>query len=410
MNGPLSALDTALARIAASEPDLQAWAALDAEAARAEAFRVAEDAPLRGALLGVKDIYEVRGFATRCGLSLDDAVPASSDADVVRKLRDAGAVVLGKTQTTAFAWLDPAPTRNPHDGARTPGGSSAGSAAAIAAGHCTLALGSQTAGSTIRPAAFCGVVGYKPTFGRIATEGMTPLAPSLDHVGIFASRVADLTAAVRVLDPALSATREHTFRVALDVLADDDCAEACTRRALEGAADALRRSGSSVEEIQLPAAVHRSRAAIEVIIAFESVAAHGEHWRCLGDRLPPRLHELFERGRSTSRSEYEDALTERALLTVNIEALFAQFDVLLTPCAPGEAPAYASTGDARYVRPWTYFGVPAIAVPTTRGPHGLPLGVQLVSAHDRDATLLGAAQQLESALQSAERRSRMRGR
>ncbi len=395
MSDPLSALDAALARIAESEPSVRAWVQLDEPGARAQAAGVAVGAPLAGAVVGVKDIFDVAGMPTRCGL-LSGAGPAERDATAVERLRAAGGVILGKTHTTAYAWLDPAPTRNPHDLSRTPGGSSAGSAAGVAAGHCTVALGSQTAGSTLRPASFCGVVGYKPSFGRIPTRGVTPLAPSLDHVGVFARGVAEVVAAAGVLDPSLRAT--HAARlIVVDDLANDHDVEPSTRDALARAEEAFRASGCLVEVARLPAAVRRGGALIALVVAYEAVVAHGDRWRELGDRLPPRLAELLRDGTATTVAEYESALAERESLRPAIAEIFGGGGVLLTPCALGEAPELTTTGDARYVRPWTFFGVPAISVPVSTGPRGLPIGVQLVAPTGADARLLATAQALETA-------------
>jgi Asp-tRNA(Asn)/Glu-tRNA(Gln) amidotransferase A subunit family amidase len=394
MIDPVAALDTALARIAESEPSVQAWVQLDDDGARAQAARVPPAAPLAGAIVGVKDIYDVAGLPTRCGL-LTDARPAERDAIAVQRLRDAGGVILGKTHTTAYAWLDPAPTRNPHDLSRTPGGSSAGSAAAVAAGHCTIALGSQTAGSTLRPASFCGVAGFKPTFKRIPTQGITPLAPSLDHVGIFARNVGDVVAAAGVLDPSLG-TANSARRIVVDDLAGDHDAELSTRDALARAAEAFRASGSVVEFVRLPEAVRRGATLIALVVAYEATALHGDRWRTLGHRLPPRLAELLRDGTSTTTTEYAAALAEREALRPAIAEIFGDDAVLLTPSALGEAPDIATTGDARYVRPWTFFGVPAISVPAGAGPQGLPVGVQLVARMGADAGLLATARELEA--------------
>ncbi|GAC1552315.1 MAG: hypothetical protein NVS3B16_27000 [Vulcanimicrobiaceae bacterium] len=324
-------------------------------------------------------------------------------------MRAAGAVILGKTRTTPYAWLDPAPTRNPHDARRTPGGSSAGSAAAVAAGHCTIALGSQTAGSTLRPASYCGIVGYKPTFGRVATEGITPLAPSLDHVGMFARCVAEVAATARVLEPALEiGAGQAPRRFVVDDLEGDDDAEPSSRDALARAVAALRASGAVVERIRLPSAVRRGGELLATVVAYEAFAMHGERWTALGDRLPPRLSELLREGSATPLAAYESALAEREVLRGSIANIFAGAGGLVTLCALGEAPERGTTGDARYVRPWTFFGVPAIAVPAAIGSHGLPVGVQLVGPMGTDADLLAAAELLESAL-AAERRKQDRG-
>lgn len=399
MSDPLAALGLALARIAHTEFDVCAWVRVDESGAREQAADVAIDAPLAGAIAGIKDIFDVAGMATLCGLRGDDR-PAASDATAVARLRAAGAVILGKTQTTPYAWLDPAPTCNPHDRDRTPGGSSAGSAAAVAAGQCTIALGSQTVASTLRPASFCGVVGFKPTFDRIATDGITPLASSLDHVGIFARHVADVTASARVLDPSLDIDPfgKPMRRFVVNDLAGDVDAEPCTRDALARAVEALKASGNTVHSVRLPDSVRRGSELITTVLAYESFATHGERWRALGHDLPPRLRQLLQLGATTSTAAYEAALTEREDLRPAIARIFDGEAALVTPCALGEAPDRATTGDGRYVRPWTFFGVPAIAIPAITGPHGLPVGVQIVGAMGTDAALLATAELLEIAI------------
>ncbi|TAM59771.1 amidase [bacterium] len=398
MSDPVAALEAALTRIEQTERSLQAWAFIDADGAREQACRVHAAAPLRGLILGVKDIFDVAGQPTQCGIPQATSTPAAQDAAAVAALRAAGAVVLGKTHTTAYAWLDPAPTANPYDATRTPGGSSAGSAAAVAAGHCQIALGSQTAGSTLRPASFCGVVGFKPTFGRIATGGMHPLSHSLDHVGIFARRVHDAIAAARALDATIVVPPEApALRVLVSDLEGDEALEPSSREALARAVEGLRAAGCRVESQRLPDAVTRGGELLQTVAAYESVQRNGAHWHALGDALPPRLAELLAEGESTPRTRYEDALLLREQLRPNITALFAQADLLLAPCAPGEAPERSTTGDARYVRPWTFFGLPAIALPCGRGAHGLPVGVQLIAPAGADGALLAAALRLEAA-------------
>lgn len=400
---PISAcerLASACERIAATEDDLRAWAYLDESGARDALEHLDPNAPLAGAILGVKDIFDVAGMPTRCGIAELPDRSSGADATAVARLRDAGAIVLGKTHTTPFAWLDPAPTRNPYDRDRTPGGSSAGSAAAVAAGHCTIALGSQTVASTLRPASFCGIVGFKPSFGRIPTAGITPLAPSLDHVGIFARTISEVRATTRVLDP--SPERVGTARTMpvflVDERANDPAAEAGARAALARAVAALRAMGATVHSASLPDAVRRGSELVSTLLGYESFAVHGELWRSLGAALPSHLRDLVTNGSAISRTVYEDALAERESLRPAIAACFADGSILVTLCALGEAPDRASTGDGRYIRPWTFFGVPSIAIPVSSGPSGLPIGVQLVAEFGHDAELLDAAAFLAEAL------------
>ncbi|MDE2570959.1 MAG: amidase, partial [bacterium] len=274
--------------------------------------------------------------------------------------------------------------------------------AAVAAGHCSIALGSQTSGSVLRPASFCGIVGFKPTFGRLSAAGVTPLAPSLDHVGILARGVGEASAAARAIDPSIAIDEVgSTLRVRVDDLSWDDAIEPASWAALERAGRAFQGIGAALQAVKLPAAVPRAVELLETLVAYESFQCHGRRWRALGEALPPRLAELMAAGESTPRGRYDRALAEREEHRAAIDALFRETDLLLTPCVPGEAPERATTGDARYLRPWTFYGLPALTLPVVRGAARLPVGVQLVAPLGRDGFLLWAARRLEAALSAA---------
>ena len=311
-------------------------------------------------------------------------------------LRAAGAVPVGKTVTTPFAFRDPAATRNPRNPAHTPGGSSAGSAAAVAAGEVPLALGTQTLGSILRPAAFCGVVGFKPSWGRIPTNGLSGFAPSLDTIGFLSANVAHARAATEamfVLDEPRDRVR---FGVALgymrSALAD------ATRAAIERAIGRLRSSGFAILDVALPACIEESVARANLIQLAEGWASLGR-W-IAGAPLPPWLARGLEEGNKVERSAYRDALVWREEQRARLEDLFARVDAVIVPCAD-LAPPVGTTGDPAPLTPWTYFGTPALALPIeTDSQSGLAYSMQIVAARGRDGLLLAAAAQLEAVLGS----------
>lgn len=418
--GSLSALDYAealLARIAATEPRLHAWQHLDAAQVRAQAraldaLRAAGNAcgPAFGLPVGLKDIVDTRDLPTENGTALHAGRQPTHDAALVRRLRAAGALVMGKTVTTELATYTPGPTRNPHDPAHTPGGSSSGSAAAVAAGHVPLAVGTQTNGSVIRPASFCGVVGYKPTFGWIGRSGVLTQSPSFDQIGVFARCVADAALLAEVLvgdDPADAATQPRATpplraaalqpsptpprlgwvptpfwdRVAPDAASAFDA----LRRALDG----------HVADSPLPAQAaqvvdwHRDVMEAEIAGSYHELYERGR------DRLSASLRGQIERGRRVSAVGHRFALAGIARFADDLAPAFERFDALLTPAALGEAPAgLSSTGDPIMCTLWTAAGLPAITLPLLRGAAGLPIGVQLVARRGDDARLLRTAQWL----------------
>jgi Asp-tRNA(Asn)/Glu-tRNA(Gln) amidotransferase A subunit family amidase len=375
-----------LRRIDEREPVVHAWEHLDPELALREARRIdaQRDPPwLRGIPVGIKDLIDTADFPTEYGTEVRRGHRPGRDAACVSSLRKSGAIVLGKTVTTELASYTPGKTRNPRDPSRTPGGSSSGSAAAVADGMVPAAVGSQTAGSVVRPASYCGVVGFKPTFGALDLEGVHPLAPSLDTLGFFVEAVEDapvVFAALRGLPqpPPLAASRP---RVALCRTEQWNLADAPTRAAIEGAAEKL---GAS-RDVDLPRGL---AAAQETIMAVEAARAlAGE--RTAGEaRLSPKLRDMLQRGDRCPRERYDDALAQLRRARAAIPDAFRDADVLLTPAATGEAPAPETTGDPAFSRIWTLLGVPCLSLPVLRGPAGLPLGLQLIGAPGRDDDLL----------------------
>jgi Asp-tRNA(Asn)/Glu-tRNA(Gln) amidotransferase A subunit family amidase len=384
-----------LDRIAAEEPRVEAWAFLDPEAALAEARRIdrlAPRPPLCGLPVGVKDIFDTAGMPTECGTPVHRGRRPAADAACVAALRRAGALVLGKTVTTELAFYRPGKTRNPHDPGRTPGGSSSGSAAAVAAGMVPAALGSQTAGSTIRPASFCGVVGMKPTHGLVPLEGASPLAPSLDTVGIFVRDPADLELLLPPMGVPLAPAPALPPRLGLCRSPQWPLAEPATRALVERTAARLASEGAAVTEVRLPPECDGLFEAQKTVMAFEAARALGALRARHEALLSPVLLDLLRAGEATPASGYAEALALAARCREAVAGIFRGVDALLTPAAIGEAPlGLASTGDPAFNRIWTLLHLPCLGLPAGRGPAGLPVGVQLVGPHRGDGAVVAAA-------------------
>jgi Asp-tRNA(Asn)/Glu-tRNA(Gln) amidotransferase A subunit family amidase len=397
------------------EPKVQAWAFLDEEHALAQA-RAADEkkalgepiGPLHGVPVGVKDIFDTADMPTENGTVLHQGRMPRDDAAAVSMLRAAGAVILGKTVTTECAYFAPGKTRNPHNPEHTPGGSSSGSAAAVAAAMVPLALGSQTNGSVIRPAAFCGVYGFKPTHGLIPRSGVLQLSRTLDHVGLFSRSVEDLALLAEQLagyDDRDPDTRPRA-RIDFQKLASEEPpippmlafiktphwerAEPDTKEAFAELVDAL---GDRVEEIELFPSAREAWDWHKTIMEAEMAANLEREWRAGRDQLSPQLAGLMERGRETRAVDYQRALRSIAPLVESFDELFMErYDAILTPCAPGTAPkGLQSTGDPVFCSLWTLCGMPAISMPLMQGANGLPLGVQLVGRRNFDARLMRTA-------------------
>jgi Asp-tRNA(Asn)/Glu-tRNA(Gln) amidotransferase A subunit family amidase len=403
-----------LARIAKVDEGVQAWVHLEPshamkQAAEADLARRSGKAlgPLHGVPVGVKDIFDTRDMPTEDGTVLHAGRRPLSDAWAVTQLRNAGAIVLGKTVTTELAVYAPGKTLNPHDAERTPGGSSSGSAAAVAAHMVPLALGSQTNGSVIRPAAFCGVYGFKPSFGFISRHGVLRLSRSLDHIGVFARSIEDVALLAEVLmafdprDPDMVprgpaylnktalARPPVTPRFAFVRTPHWDVAEADTSAAFAELAEAL---GNAVEEVVLPEPFNEAAAWHRTIMEADLAKNLAREYAQGKDRLSTVLREMIERGQSCLAVDYTRALERRDGLTRLLAPIFEEYDAILTPAAPGEAPlGLASTGDPIFATIWTLCGLPAITVPLLTGSNGMPMGVQLVAARGDDGRLLRTA-------------------
>jgi Asp-tRNA(Asn)/Glu-tRNA(Gln) amidotransferase A subunit family amidase len=388
--------------IQAREPELGAFACLaDAAALAAQAGRCA--GPLAGVPVGVKDIFDTLDLPTRYGSpALYPALPARHDAPVVAALRRTGALVVGKTTTTEFAYLHPTATRNPAAPGRTPGGSSAGSAAAVAAGLLPLALGSQTGGSTIRPASYCGVVGYMPTALWLPKHGLKCFSWSLDTVGLFARHVADAAWCAQALSGrSLVEDPDAGRTVVVGVIGHHPWGEPApaARRAVETAATALRDGGLRIQPVDLPPIAGAAFDAHADIQGYEAGTALRHEWTTAREQLSPILGEYLDGAASITAAAYERAQHVAATARQELDAWLGACDLLLTPSAPDEAPAgYASTGPSTFNRLWTLLGWPCVSVPGLRGDHGAPIGVQLVGRAGSDARVLAVAQRLETAL------------
>jgi amidase len=394
-----------LDRIAAEDGRLGAFEHVDPGGALAQARRIdamSPRPPLAGLPLGVKDIIDTADLPTECGFAGWRGRRPQRDAACVARLRAAGAVVLGKTVTTEFAFFRPGKTRNPHDLGRTPGGSSSGSAAAVAARLVPAALGTQTAGSIIRPASFCGVVGFKPTHGLLPMDGIAPFAPSLDTLGLLVRRVADVPPLLAALLPSPGAAAARTGevpRLALCRTEQWPLAEASTRRILEDAAARLGRAGARVEERELGPEFQGLVAAQRAIMAAEAARTFRPILAEHGDAVSAVLRELVREGEGVGAEREEAARRQAAACRTLLAGVFAGLDALLTPSTIGEAPrGLESTGDPAFNRMWTLLGTPCVSLPAARGPAGMPVGVQLVGARGADEALLGLAAWAEGAL------------
>ena len=394
-----------LDRIEEREPDVAAWVHLDRERVLAAARAHDGAGSMPGVPVGVKDIVDTADAPTAYGSPIYRGHQPVADAVAVDRIRAAGGIVLGKTVTTEFAMRYPGPTRNPHDVRHTPGGSSSGSAAAVADCMVPLAIGTQTAGSVIRPAAFCGVYGYKPTFGLLSFAGVRHFAESLDTLGCMARSVEDLAFFRDVLlgirpgplepfagRPRLGLCRTHHW----------DEADEATRSCLEDGARRLAAAGMSVAEVALPAGFEDSLEIYERVQQFEGARCFGPDAARHPDLLSVDARTLHERGMAVDAGSYREAVRRFAGWRAMIDEAFSGFDAVLTPSAPGEAPrGLRFTGRTTFNYLWTVLHVPAVTVPAFQGPQGLPIGAQLVASRYADDRLLSVASRVASALRES---------
>jgi Asp-tRNA(Asn)/Glu-tRNA(Gln) amidotransferase A subunit family amidase len=395
-----------LDRIDQRDADVLAWSYLAREGALQTA-RMLDRGPRRGPLhgipMGVKDIIDSFDQPTTYGSPIYRTHQPLADAATVALARDAGAILLGKTVTTEFANRHPGPTRNPHNPAHTPGGSSSGSAAAVADFQSVLATGTQTGGSVIRPAAFCGIVGYKPSYGHFAPAGMKANTEWLDTIGAYARSVEDIAlfrAALMAIPYLPVAKVERPPRIAVALTHHRDELSPEGTRAVNDAAAAFAKAGAQVKEIELPAPVRDMTQGQKTLSAFDGPRAHADEAR----RFPGLLSESLKRDKleAGSKIDYATWVAARKLGETGraaVDALFDEIDVILTAPAKGEAPlGLGHTGEATFNLLWTYLWMPCVTLPLTKGPTGLPVGVQLVGRQHEDARLLDIAAWARSVL------------
>ncbi len=411
---PVDIVEAVLKRIDALESKVQAWETLDREGALQSARElesVDDDLPLKGVPVGVKDIFLTGGLRTTASFPPFAEFVPEHEAEAVMRLRRAGAIILGKTVTTQFALADPPRTRNPWNLERTPGGSSSGSAAAVGGRMVPLALGSQTKGSVLRPAAYCGAVGFKPTFGRISRRNVFPLAWSFDTMGFICRSVEDAGLTLSVLaghdpddpssarEPVGDYTGRRTSRPKLGLVQDYfDRAEPSVREHVQGIARKLAAAGAQLIELRLPIDFELVSAVHDAIMHVEAAAVHSELIGKERSSYAPLLRQTIEAGHLIPGVSYVQAQRLRRRFRNGMEGLLDQVDALLTPTASNVAPGPETTGDPSFQAPWTQVGLPSISLPTGVNEEGLPTAVQLAGRRFREGELLGAAGWVEEVL------------
>jgi aspartyl-tRNA(Asn)/glutamyl-tRNA(Gln) amidotransferase subunit A len=402
---PVALVEASLRRIDAVEKEVQGWCLIDRERALADAQVLRQEAeagrirsPLHGMPVAIKDVLDVAGLPTRAGSKTRAQIaPSTIDAHVVTLLKAAGAVVLGKAHTTEFAYFDgPPPTRNPHNVAHTPGGSSAGPAAVVASGMVPLSLGTQTAGSVSRPAAYCGIAAFKPSSLAWSSSGLVPFAPSFDTIGIFAHRVRDAVTAARVLMPPFLRQRaaEAPSPLTIGIVEDPitEAASAAVADSVRTAAEALAAAGVGVKRLTSPVAFAEIAGWHKTIIEYEVAHAH-PHLEHNSD-VSAGLREAVARGRVVTDPAYLDAHAALGAVRERFWLETAQANALLFPAAPDVAPAGMKTGDPRFILPFTALGGPIVSIPVGTGAGGMPLGLMLIGAPGMDAEIGVIAEQI----------------
>jgi Asp-tRNA(Asn)/Glu-tRNA(Gln) amidotransferase A subunit family amidase len=380
------ALPATLDRIRAMDPSIHAWVQVAPQ-------RPGGAGPLDEIPFGVKDIIETKGLSTEYGSRIYKGRIGSADAAIVQMLRARGGILLGKTHTTAFAYRTPAPTRNPRAPDHTPGGSSSGSAAAVAAGMAPMALGTQTGGSVLRPASFCGVTGFKPTYGLLPMDGVFPFAKSLDTLGLFTHRPADTLALWEALGYPVGQPED----VALGVVDPLPEVEPAMAEAFRRTIATLGRAGAPARSIDIAPMLAALVADSRVVMFYEGARFHEERYKQYGDRLQD-MAVLVREGLQIPVERYDAARRSIAACQARVAEIYKATPIILVPAAPGPAPrGLQSTGDSRMNAPWTALGTPAISIPMPVA-QALPLGLQLTGAHGADARVIRTAVRLHRML------------
>jgi aspartyl-tRNA(Asn)/glutamyl-tRNA(Gln) amidotransferase subunit A len=412
---PVEVVESILERMDAIEPRLEAWVRVDRETVLADAEQRQQDldsgvetGPLHGVPIGIKDIYNIAGVPTKAGSKVYLNNVPEETAVTIGLLQDAGAVILGKTVTTEFACLDPSHTKNPWNPAHTPGGSSSGSAVAVAAGMCPLAMGSQTVGSVLRPSSYNGIVGFKPTYGRVSRRGVVPVSWSLDTVGWMSRTVEDAALLLQVLagpdegDPVASRLPAGDYlsglesamppRIGLITSFFMEEADEEAQKRTRAVVDKLGSAGASVEELTLPASFGTAIQDQLTIMAAEAAAFHKPMYEKQAQDYKPKLREMLRQGLEIDAVTYSKALERRLQFSADMRLLAEKADVLVTPSTPTAPLAdLTNTGDTKFQGPWTSCGLPTITLPIGLAESGLPLGIQLIASPFEEARLLAAA-------------------
>ncbi|MCH7801373.1 MAG: amidase, partial [Chloroflexi bacterium] len=420
---PVTMMEDLLNRVSRLEPDLNVWVYLDPDAAmetarqrERELLNEGPRGPLHGVPIGIKDIYYTQGVpTTACSLILADFVP-DYDATIVARLKQAGAIIMGKTVTTEFACGDPSPTRNPWNFAHTPGGSSSGSAVGVATGMFPVAMGSQTGGSVLRPASYNGIVGLKPTFSRVSTYGVIPVARSLDTMGPFTRTVEDAALMLNVLaghdpmDPSSSTrpapdylrsigAQKSSPRIGLVTQFFYDRANDETTAHTDGIIEKLADAGAAVDEVEIGADFDAMLSAHRVLMTVEGATVHQEWFNARADDYSPNIRGVVEDGRKHSAVTYVQAKRVQDRFRRDVEEAMRSYDVLLTPSTPAPAPRdLTTTGDPSFQSPFTFGGFPSISLPSGLSNDGMPFGIQLAAPHFADETLLSVAHWCEQVI------------
>ncbi len=413
---PIDLVEQCLEAVERWEKHVHAWVFIDREYALAEAKRLTDElakgryrGPLHGMPIGVKDIYDVFDWPTACGSKLWANSIARQDAAVVASLREAGAIFLGKTVTTQYASFDPPVTKNPWNLALTPGGSSSGSAAAVATGMCLGALGSQTGGSITRPASYCGIAGCKPTYGLFPLDGIMPLAHSMDHPGPMAQNVMDLALMMRGMFDGFTVEPQANYvesaavpsskpRFGLVRQLFEEQADEAVRDMMDEIIQRFCDGGAGAAELALPARFSDVIQRHRIVMAVEGAQYHEARLRRHPDDYAPRIQQLLEEGLSCGASEYARAKAHKKELTQAMQFLLSDDLVLLTPATTGPAPLADTTGDPAFNSPWSYTGLPTISIQTGYYADGLPLAIQLVAGPNREDLLFSVAAWCEKRL------------
>ena len=399
---PAAAIDLCAQAIDAREHEIGAFVSLDLAGARRQAqVPGLATLPLRGLPVGVKDIFDTVDFATEFGSPIYKGNRPRQDAALVALVRRAGGLVLGKTVTTELAFLHPAKTRNPHNPARSPGGSSSGSAAGVAAGMFPVAIGSQTGGSVIRPAAYCGVAGFKPSYRLLPTPGIKHFSVYLDTAGLFAASVADVAyaaAAITGRDLRVDQGKPAAPRIGLARTHVWGEASAAMQGAVENAAKAAAAAGARVSEPAWPPLLRDAFMAHPTIQDYEAYRTLAFEYDRHRDALSPILRGMLDKAAAITADDYDAARRTVKRARQALADLMADIDVLLTPSAPSAAPGPETTGPAIFNRLWTLMGTPCVNVPGLKDPSGLPLGVQIVGRFGRDHQALMGGRFLQQAL------------